>query len=523
MDNPTKKFDWKQLAPIGLGLGGLGLLAAAGLFIVFQVFNLYVQIGLAVAVIGLALYALLDPEAVRLRLTGRQMRYGSNSLILTIAIVGIVVVVNYLGNTYTRRWDLTEDKTNTLAKETIATLQSLKQPVSAQAFFTAARSTDSAKAMLDNYKRNSNGKFDYKFINPNNDPVAAQAAKITQDGSIVLIMGSSQEIVTDSSEASMTAGLVHLINPGKRGIYFLTGHGEHDAFGSAQLDYANARALLESKNYTVKTLNLLTDPAIPTDALSIIIAGPKQALNDKEMALIEGYLAKGGSLVVLSDPPIMTDIGTNPDPLAKYLASNWKITLGSDLIIDQTSTQLTVAVGSTTGTHAITKGLSTTAFVMPQARSVQIAGGTTALGADNNPVKLVTTSNNSWAETDMAALKNNQTQFDQGADTRGPITLAASAESNTVSTRVVVFGNSSFASDALISQYGNTDLFVNAIDWATGQEAQINLTPKANTQRVLVPPQQYAVGLILLVSVFAMPALIILAGVLVWLQRRRRG
>ena len=116
------KNDPRRFAPLGLLLSGLGLLTLIGILIVkgFAAVNLYTPpdaellnriliIAIAVFVVGLAVYALLDPEHVRKILTGRQVQYGSNSLILFIAFTGILVVINILAQQYPQRWDVTED------------------------------------------------------------------------------------------------------------------------------------------------------------------------------------------------------------------------------------------------------------------------------------------------------------------------------------------------------------------------------------------------------------------------------
>ena len=86
-----------------------------------------------------------------------------------------------------------------------------------------------------------------------------------------------------------------------------------------------------------------------------------------------------------------------------------------------------------------------------------------------------------------------------------------------------MFGDADFPVDANVAAYGNSDLFVNSLDWAAKQENLINLTPKQNTDRLMVPPQRVTMNLILLGSVFILPGLPVLAGIVVWIQRRRRG
>ena len=107
--------NWRRFAPLGLVLSLVAAIAAIGFYLVQNKFDLYVQVSLGLVVIGLALYAFLDPDRVRQFLTGRQARYGSNALVLSLAFVGIVVMVNYLVYQNSKRWDLTEDKQYTLA------------------------------------------------------------------------------------------------------------------------------------------------------------------------------------------------------------------------------------------------------------------------------------------------------------------------------------------------------------------------------------------------------------------------
>jgi len=257
---------WRRFAPLGLYLSLLALLVAISLYIIQREWNLYLQISLALVVLGLAIFAILDPQKVREAFTGRQVRYGSNTFILSVAFIGILVVANYLSFSNSKRWDLTEDKQNTLADETLATLETLPEGVQAQAFFTPRLSSENAKSLLEQYKFASQGKFEYSFIDPETDPIAAQQAKITRDGTIVFRMGDRQELVELVNEKEMTGALVRLMSDEVRAVYFLTGHGERNPDGTDNDAYSSAKTVLESKNYKVELLNLLSTNSIPEDA-----------------------------------------------------------------------------------------------------------------------------------------------------------------------------------------------------------------------------------------------------------------
>lgn len=57
--------DKRRYAPLGLVLALLAALAAGGLYIVQREFSIPVRVSLGLIAVGLALYALLDPEQVR--------------------------------------------------------------------------------------------------------------------------------------------------------------------------------------------------------------------------------------------------------------------------------------------------------------------------------------------------------------------------------------------------------------------------------------------------------------------------
>ncbi len=512
--------DWRKFAPWGLYLALAAALVSFGLFVVFRSFDLPLQISLALVVVGLGASILLDPERARRFLTGRQARYGSNALLMSLAFIGIVVVLNYLVYQHPVRKDLTEDRQYTLSPETVDTLQALPGTVTAVGFFTARTPSDQAERLLEQYRFYGDGKFEFRIVDPESDPVAARQAGITRDGSIVLRLGEQQEIVDFASEQQLTSALVRLMNPARRTVYFLTGHGEYDLEQGGEQSYSLVRRTLENKNYTIHALNLLADHQVPEDADVVVVAGPQYPLTGEETEALAAYAEQGGALLVLEEPLPVTQFGAETDPLAAYLAETWGVTLGRDIVVDlSNSSQVFVAVAAQYGVHPITEKVAQVATIFPTARSVQISSDLT----DTFSTLLVQTGQNSWAESDLQAVVAQQGFDLDEADLPGPVPLAAASEKAASGARLVVFGDSDFASDAYFAFLGDGDLFVNAVDWAAGQENLISLTPHNRTQRILVPPQSWALGLVLLGVVFLLPGVALVAGLLAWLQRRRRG
>lgn len=516
------------VACIATGLIGFAnLLGSIGMFPLPENIQAGVDIALQISVglliVSLAVSAILNPDGVRRFLTGRQARYGSNSLILTLAFVGILIAVNYivfkntdlLGSPY----DLTADKSNTLAKETLQILATLNEPVKATAFYSTNSNPAGAEELLEKFKNNSDGKFTYDFINPDLDPVAARLAGVTGNGKILLEMGETKEISNFASETELARALLRLISPGERAVYFLQGHGEI-SFESAEITYGIVKSTLEAKNYTVNTLNLLTTREIPEDALAIVIAGPQKPVSKEEVELLKAYVDNGGSLVVLEDPIFFTEFGDASDPLADYLTNDWGITLNRDVIIDGSNPDNPyAAVSLRYNAHAITQGLSENLIViMPQARSLTIAG------EKENIVQtgLISTAENSWARPDENV--NDDPNFNAEIDTPGPLFMAVAGENSATTGRVVVVGNSLFAIDGNFDVYGNGNFFINSLDWAAEQEDLLNLTTRQSTPRTFLPPTEtWRFLLLVLVMVIVVPGMVVFFGVSTWLSRRKRG
>jgi ABC-type uncharacterized transport system involved in gliding motility auxiliary subunit len=531
--NSAARYAFIALIVAALGCVATGLLivvqGAVGLKLYTppspDYFLRWIGVSVAVLVLGLAVYAILNPAGVRRILTGRQARYGSNAIIMALAFLGILGVVNWMAYNNPKSWDFTEDKQHTLAPQTIQALASLPGKVEAIAFYSAQTPTDTAKQLLNDFKSNSKGKFDYKFVDPNADPVLAKQYGITGDGKIVLVMGKTSETAAFADEQDLTQAMIRLISPEARVVYFLTGHGEPDINGTETTAISRIRTTLESKNYTVKTLNLAATHQIPADAKAIIEAGPTNPMLPDEVTVLKAYLDKGGSLVVLEDSPVLNKLGGGTDPLGDYLKSGWGITLDNDVVLDPnpnnpTGSGLNAISASYSQDSPITQH-TTLITAMPEARSLTISK-TPPQGITVTP--LITTSNVTWGETDLAAIQNQQQPtFDAKTDIAGPLTLAAAAENPATNSRVVVFGNAVFVSDKNFDFAGNGDIFINSVDWAAQQGQLINITPHTPTSRTFNPPGQLQFILLAIGSIIVIPGLVVAAGLSNWLARRRRG
>jgi len=524
--------DFRRYAPWGLGLAALAFLTLLILLLVRGLSatslvtlpdsNLLDRLTLSAAaltVLGLALTALFNPEGVRQFFTGRQAQYGSNAIVMLLAFLGILFFLNALVYANPKTWDLTEDKTNTLRPETLSALQKLEQPVHARAYFSSASDKSGAQKLLESFKSNSGGKFTFEFIDPETNVVAAKADGVETDGSIILLMGENREVVDFADETQILSALLRLLNPEARVLYFLTGHGEADLeTPGGDTSYASLKRSLENKNYTVKNLDLFSAGKVPADATVVIAAGGKKPVSQAEGQALKEYLAAGGSLVILKEPNVLTDIGAAPDPLAA-LSAEWGLTFEDNLIVDPNVQPASFAAADPLnyGASPITQSLRGLRTYFPTARSITVGEAPQGVSL----IALAQTASSAWGETNMDSVQNNAVQQDP-TDQPGPLTLAATAENTQTGARLVVMGDFEQAVDSLYAQ-GNGLLLANALDWAAKKDKLMDTTPQNTTQRTYNPPSTLGMIGIFILSLCLVPLIVLGGGVAAWVARRKRG
>jgi len=501
----------------------VGLILVSGAwYIINRMIDVFITVGLSLAIVAIAAGVFLDPMRVRRAITGRQARYGSNMVVLSIGFIGILVIVNYLIYRNPIRRDLTEDQQYSLAPETLRVLDELPERVKIRGFYTSTlvNMQEDIRTLLDQYRIHSNGKLDYEFIDPLENPMMADSYGIVRDGSLAVTLGDTTEIIDYVEEQSITEALLKVITPEERKLYFLIGHGERDYTGGDDIGFAQAQRVLQSKNYTITNLNLMADITIPEDADAVIIADPQKSLTQEEVDLLSQYIDQGGSLILLAEP------GTNSlgedDPLQIYLKMRWGIEIQDNIVVDLDATNYFYGIASLPYiSHPITNEIKNLVTFFPTSRGLKLDEMATAT---LNRIDLVQTGEKSWGETDYQILANGgQLEFDEQADAIGPLTLVVVAEDTEYDARIVVYGDTDFASNSFFFEYGNGDLFVNSIDWAVGVEQLISLTPKPAIQRLVYPPTIQTIGVIFLTTVIVIPGIVIVAGISVWWQRRKRG
>ncbi|MBI3914968.1 MAG: GldG family protein [Chloroflexi bacterium] len=472
-------------------------------------------------VVFLALYVYARPTQVEAAMTGRAMRYGSNATITALGLIGIIALVNILSARYHYRQDFTADQAFTLSQKTTQVLQDLKQPVQVTAFY--ARSDAGARGTAEDRLKlyaNVSDKFTYRVIDPDEDPVIARDYKAF-DQMMVFERGTRRENVFGTDEQSFTNALVKVSQDTQPAIYFTTGHGEHSPNDNSEIGYGLIKTSMETNNYKVDLLDLRTvTETMPSDLSALVIAGPTRKFDAAEITVVKNYLSKSGRVMILLDPQIETGL----DDLLK----EWGVQVRNDIVIDQRYSffgRVQVPVVIQYKSHTVTKDLAGVTLVLPGTRSLA-AVSTPPTGKTVSA--LFESSDQSWGETDFAALRNQQFAYDANRDVKGPVDMAYAVEAVGVDTpaRMIVMGNSLFVTNGTFNTLinvgagsGNEIVFSDAVHWLAGQETLIAIPPKQSDRRTVLLTGEQS-NFVFWSSFAFLPGLLLVIGGIVWWRRR---
>jgi len=462
----------------------------------------------------------------------RAVKYEINSVITTIIVIAIIVVVTMISQKHPYRYDLTKQKKYSLSEQTVKILKRLDAPVKAIGFFgKGSGNEDKAKTLLQEYQY-TNPKFSFEMVDPDKNPLIAKKYDITLPGVIVIESKDKKEKAREVSEESLTNALVKVTTEGKKTVYFVTGHGEMTIDSPDSTGLANLKESLEKEVYTAKPLSFVTDKKIPNDASLVVIAGPRKPFFKEELDILRKYIAEGGRVFFL--------LGTeSPDDLNAFLGE-YGFIVHNDVIIDQVSRMFggdfLIPAIMQYGTHPIVEKFRLVCF-FPMSRSVIVDNKKKPDGSELS--ELAFSSQKSWSESDMQMVAAGKAKFDAKTDKPGPLCIAAAgtykiAAANPTAApspspspgekkdekkaRLVVFGSAEVADNAYISQSGNRDLVMNSVSWLAEEEKLISIRAKdeSGTPLSLTPQDN---RLILFLTVFFLPFLIIFIGI--WVRIRR--
>lgn len=372
---------------------------------------------------------------------------------------GVLVAANALSARLYARW-----KTGAVAglsDRTVEVLRGARGVVEAVAVFERDNPLrDAANDLLDEFAAAAEGvpglSFRVRSVDVNHD--IAEASEILRNNpglavNSILFSAAGRTRAVDefelageedggfAGERACASALLRLLHPGSSSVRFLSGHGEYDPADRNPVTGASAIGhALASNGFSPEKLVLGgQDAAVPADCRVLVVAGPRTMFSRRERELLADFLADGGRLLLLADDPVAGGLG----PLLEL----WGLRLDPPPEGAGRPTGVRRSALSY-GTHPSTRRMEgvLTVFSSPCAVSEAPPPASAALPPRVTPLV---------------------TADEPGGPGRCVAAVSEASRSPRAETRLAVFGDSDFISNALLEggTEGNAMLFLSVVDW----------------------------------------------------------
>lgn len=307
------------------------------------------------------------------------------------------------------------------------------------------------------------------------------------------------------AEGRITSAIDYVTSEDLPVIYQLEGHGE------AVLETSFAE-ILEKENVELMTINLLQYDEIPEDAACILLLAPATDLSSDDADKIISYLQNGGKAVI-SVTLTETELPNFDRVLEAYGVTNtYSMVLESNRnYYYQSPYYLLPDVQYT----AITSGIYGESYIFSP---YTMALSFDTENEDRTVEALMSTSENAYAKANPTEAET--LDYEEG-DAKGTFDTAALITEGETEIAVIASGQLfTEAADSMVSG-ANSTLLGNMIAQFTGKEESISIPAKSYTMENIVVSQT---GIILwgLLMTVALPLVILVTGIVVWVRRRKR-
>jgi hypothetical protein len=441
--------------------------------------------------------------------------------------------------------DMTEGQRFSISNETRDILRQVTHPIRITGFYSPRalpqRAIDDQFFRL--YEEGSNGKITRNYIDPDEQPAMAQRfgasdgnvflSYLNPDGSVDFSTV-SQVPLSDPSSASqerdMSEAISRLLISGTITVYFDQSHAERDPLSAEPQGLSGIDNGIQASGLIPYPINI-SDLAkaggnIPDNASAVILARPTTDFSDTEIAVIDRYLQKGGTLFIMADVLYNQDAFLNYAGLFnQYLWAHFGLRALDAAVVDEAShgqTQLDIASATVFTDNDIAQRLNQqntpTLFKLARPLDVNPTPPEEVLNG-----KVIMTSQQSYGETDLKTLGETETfKYDEGKDIPGPLTTVAWAYNKTTGAKILLIGDSDFATNSLVQTGGNGILFTDGLSWLTGFSDKVNFAPQGFvTGLPVIFVDAATLDVIAFITVILLPGLVFAIGLGIWVRRMR--
>jgi hypothetical protein len=527
-------------------IGGTALIVAVGALLASGELSPFVVISALIGLAGLSLWMTLAPDDFRSTLSGRRAVYGSNSALIVLLFVGIVLTLYAIAARSGIATDLTAQGYYRLKPNVRPIVEQLSRPIQITAFYSRRLLTQQAleSPVLRLFADAAPDKIRLVYVDPDQQPIIAGqfglqraygvfvsylAADGTPDPNFTVKVLSARDRLPELpaeedyiNERWIAEAILQLEVRGRFNVLFSVGNGELNLDTEA----TGIRDGLRAVGIQVGTLDLSRE-SVPQGTTALIILAPTRDFTAEMADRVANYLNSGGKVLIMAEPAFRSDIRfmqAEDSPLAAYLWQAWGIRPNRDIVFDPLSfndTQYYVRAAQFFEGHPIVQKDQTGSAARPLfaiAQSWQVA--------PSPPVgvtvqRIYTTTDDAFGKLDLREVASNPDRATRGAaDLPGPLTLMAAAEHEITGGRLVVVGDADWVTNDLIVAFDGQILWTNTIDWLVEFLERVTVEPVFGQLPLNVPSRD--LELTAFITLAVLPGAVLLVGLVVWWRRSRR-
>lgn len=465
--------------------------------------------------------------------SGRGIKLGAystaNILVAAVLTVAINLGLNYVPDQYTSI-DVTANKIYTLTEDTVQTVEGLTQDITIYVLADETSKDSDLDKTLQQFKGLSK-RISVEYINPVANPkFYYKYTDIEPTGNSLIVDGPYDNVVVDyndiyayefnyatyqneivgyDGEGQVISAIIRASSENIPKFYIVSGHDElpfDERFTNA----------LDKENVAYETISLFAVDAVPEDADGIILNAPTSDYSSDDIEKIQAYLEQGGNALII--PTWTTESMDNFEQILGY----YGVSVVEGMVVENdpgSYYQSPYYIIPYIEQDAITEKIGNGAVFAPFARGLSYDEDS----GDAYYQPLLTTSSSAFSKTDMS---DSEDYRKSDADIDGPFVIAMKAEKSTqsgeVSKAIIVATEQMFTANAddVVPGY-NVKLFSSMVS---------SLAERGNS--LAVPVKYYEIGNLIfsaravyivgVVSVIVIPIGCLIAGLVIWLRRRKK-
>ena len=472
---------------------------------------------------------------------------GTKTFLLVVIILGIFIGISVLMKKLNLTpIDLTEDKLFTLTSESKEKVKDIEKEINI--YFVGYSEDDSTLDLAKQYTK-VNDKIKVEAVTQDSRPDLVQKYGIESSSEgIIVECGSNYKVLASSdlytydsttyesinvAEEKLTAAIRSVSVEELPKVYFLNGYSSFTLKSGMQ--YLNM--YLQNEVNQVETLDVLSTGKIPEDCSTLVIASPEKDFDDVATNAITEYINRGGNILWLNAAIAkQIDLPNVNKVLALYGVKPFEI----GIIRETDSSKM---VSNSPGlimpeiqyADATNKLYDSEGVIFINATKINVASDEELENLNITKTALIKTSENAYFRTNFENSSSGaQEGEEKGAFLVGAqfdkVISEANDETNTkeVKSKLIIYGENYFVSDYQLTQSTQTpmvayrqnkDLVLNSIAYLSDREEDITVRKSTGAVTYTATEQE---NRIILAIITIVPLLIILIGIIVWRNRRRK-